>query len=153
MRHDFTPSRSNPALCHECRFPRDHWMAQHWNMRADPDQQQVIPGAEAVREVEHATPEFDLPFALTAEAVRDDGARARGLFDAIPSYSRCDNCGTVWRDWELEPARDLAERVDEGNDIDEINGECPSCGALCYSWSYDPQADDAREARRLMGCE
>lgn len=43
--------------------------------------QPSLPGAEAVRDAEHATPEFDLPFALTAEAVRDDGARARGLFD------------------------------------------------------------------------
>lgn len=27
--HDFTPSEANPNLCHVCRFPREHWMAQH----------------------------------------------------------------------------------------------------------------------------
>jgi hypothetical protein len=62
------------------------------------DQQPSLPGAESVRELEHATPEFDLPFALTAPTAKDDGARARSLFDYADS-------------------------------------------------------DDAREARRLMGCE
>jgi hypothetical protein len=46
-------------------------------------EQPALPGAEAVREVEHATPEFDLPFALTPPENRSTNARAVSLFDAI----------------------------------------------------------------------
>lgn len=37
---------------------------------ADQDQQPALPGAESVRETEHATPAFDVPFSLTAPAAR-----------------------------------------------------------------------------------
>lgn len=48
--------------------------------------------------------------------------------------ARCDDCGREWDVCELDEPEDLWERVDEGNDPDEVLGECPDplCGALCY---------------------
>jgi hypothetical protein len=46
--------------------------------------------------------------------------------------AQCDDCGAIWDEGELDEAKDLWERVDEGNDPDEVLGECPDCGALCY---------------------
>jgi hypothetical protein len=54
--------------------------------------------------------------------------------------ARCDDCGTVWDISELDEPVDLWERVDEGNDTNEVLGQCPiqECGALCYE-SKDSQ--------------
>lgn len=44
-------------------------------------EQPSLPGAEAMRDLEHATPEFDLPFALTPPpAAKDDGAQSGFVF-------------------------------------------------------------------------
>lgn len=43
--------------------------------------QPALPGAEDVRAAEHATPAFELPYSLTAEADTTVRERARGLFE------------------------------------------------------------------------
>jgi len=43
---------------------------------------------------------------------------------------RCDNCGVEWDLEDLQPIKDLHQRVDPGGVMP--SGECPDCGALCY---------------------
>jgi len=54
--------------------------------------------------------------------------------------SECQNCGQVWPDDELEPAKDLRQRVAPGEPFP--SGECPACGALCHP--TDPEPSDAQ---------
>ncbi|MBU8840241.1 MULTISPECIES: hypothetical protein [Mycobacteriaceae] len=42
----------------------------------------------------------------------------------------CDNCGHTCDAAELDPIRDLFERIEPGGTVP--SGECPQCGALAY---------------------
>lgn len=50
--------------------------------------------------------------------------------DASQQPSKCDNCGKVWKDYQLDPSKHLHERMDEGGPMP--SGDCPECGAFCY---------------------
>jgi hypothetical protein len=54
--------------------------------------------------------------------------------ERVPGKAKCDNCGTVYDDDELDSIGDLFERVAPGDIMPA--GECPDehCGALCYAF-------------------
>lgn len=44
--------------------------------------------------------------------------------------NRCDDCGKIWKESELQEIKNLQSRVDAGGQMP--SGQCPGCGALCY---------------------
>lgn len=50
-------------------------------------------------------------------------------FEPLPLH-KCDNCGLISAEDQLDMVRDYHERVDAGGVAP--SGECPDCGALCY---------------------
>ncbi len=48
-----------------------------------------------------------------------------------PTCYRCDNCLRLWTEAELQPIKDVFERVAPGEPMPA--GECPACGALCHA--------------------
>jgi transcription elongation factor Elf1 len=55
------------------------------------------------------------------------------VFEQIPTdvyLARCDNCGAVYDEEDLEVVKDLNMRVDTGGEVPA--GQCPDCGALAY---------------------
>lgn len=61
-------------------------------------------------------------------------------------HSQCANCGREWPDDELDPIKDLLQRVAPGECFP--SGECPDCGCLCHP-SDDREPSDAElEAAR-----
>lgn len=46
------------------------------------------------------------------------------------AQARCDNCGHLCLEDELEPIADLLQRIEPGGTVP--SGECPQCGALAY---------------------
>ena len=42
----------------------------------------------------------------------------------------CDNCGGLYAADEINPVKDLEQRIEPGGVVP--SGECPKCGALCY---------------------
>ena len=49
---------------------------------------------------------------------------------ATEGKHKCDDCGKVWTDDQLEDIDRLSERLDAGGTVP--SGECPGCGSLCY---------------------
>lgn len=50
--------------------------------------------------------------------------------------SQCQNCAEVWPDDELDPIKDLHQRVAPGEPMP--TGECPNCGCLCQPIDEEP---------------
>jgi hypothetical protein len=52
--------------------------------------------------------------------------------EPVPGKAKCDSCGTLWDEDELEPIADLHQRVVPG-EIMPV-GQCPDedCGAVCH---------------------
>lgn len=50
-------------------------------------------------------------------------------FEPLPLH-KCDNCGLISAEDQLDMIRDYHDRVDAGGVAP--SGECPDCGALCY---------------------
>jgi len=46
---------------------------------------------------------------------------------------KCQNCEKQWTDKEVQPVKDLWERVTPGEPMP--SGECPACGALTHETS------------------
>lgn len=45
--------------------------------------------------------------------------------------AQCDNCSRIHPVTELNPVRDMLERIDQTNGVIPA-GECPACGCLAY---------------------
>jgi len=45
-------------------------------------------------------------------------------------WFECQDCGQHWTEENLEPIRDVFQRVAPGEIMPA--GECPECGALCH---------------------
>jgi hypothetical protein len=52
--------------------------------------------------------------------------------EPVRGKARCDSCGTLWDEDELEPIDDLHQRVAPGEIMPA--GQCPDedCGAVCH---------------------
>jgi len=47
--------------------------------------------------------------------------------------TKCENCGKLWDEDDLDPIEDLYERVFPGEVMPY--GQCPECGAVCHAAS------------------
>jgi hypothetical protein len=56
--------------------------------------------------------------------------------------SRCQNCGRLWGEGDMEPIKDISQRVAPGEPTP--SGECPYCGALCQLIESEPAPDAGR---------
>jgi hypothetical protein len=52
------------------------------------------------------------------------------LPDGEGQMYECQDCESEWHKNQLNPAKDLSERMTPGDVYTDV--ECPSCGALCY---------------------
>lgn len=48
----------------------------------------------------------------------------------VPNVLQCDNCNFTARTWQMQPVKDIGQRIDVGGVY--TDKECPHCGALCY---------------------
>jgi hypothetical protein len=73
-------------------------------------------------------------FGMSANLRADVAALQVSLADAEeseePPLHQCGNCARAFLVEQLEPIKDIAERLAPGDTVP--SGECPSCHALCY---------------------
>lgn len=51
------------------------------------------------------------------------------MTDTKTPISECQDCGKTWSEDQLNPIKDIEQRVASGEPMP--SGECPECGALC----------------------
>lgn len=51
------------------------------------------------------------------------------MTDTKAPISECQNCGRQWPEDQLNPIKDIEQRISPGESVP--SGECPECGALC----------------------
>lgn len=70
------------------------------------------------------------------------------------SFHRCNDCCKIWEESEIQPAKDLLQRV-LPNEL-MPSGECPECGALVHPYEGDyldscPRCGDSFELVGFVG--
>jgi hypothetical protein len=71
------------------------------------------------------------------EMIKNNGGETVGWFrveigDPVPGVAKCEGCGEVWQEGELDRIEDLYSRVSPGEAMPV--GQCPDedCGSVCH---------------------